>query len=312
MRLLRQSVDGRNGEDVTDTELSQLFEAERPRLHGVAYRMLGSTAEAEDVVQDAWLRLNRSDTREVENMRGWLTTVVARLCLDTLRTRRSRREDFAGFHLPDPIIAPDSPLEPERHALLVDSVGLAMLVVLEELTPPERLAFVLHDVFGVGFEEIAPIVDRSAAATRQLASRARRRVRGADIDEPRTSRTDNALQRRAVTAFLAAARDGNFDALVATLHPEVDVHIDFGRSRGAAAGSIVRGAAEAARQAMFFRHQAPGARLALINGAPGFVVFAGGRPFAVLGFEFNGGLISAIYVFADPKRLARFDYSVLD
>jgi RNA polymerase sigma factor (sigma-70 family) len=295
---------------VTETQLAEFFEQERPRLHAVAYRMLGSVAEADDVVQDTWLRLRRADTADVENLRGWLTTVVARLCLDSLRTRRSRREELVGFRLPEPIIAPDGMSDPERQAVLADSVGLAMLVVLDQLTPPERLAFVLHDVFGVPFDEIAPIVRRTPEAARQLASRARRRVRGTDPEEAATA-TDRRQQRRVVDAFLAAGRDGDFEALVRTLDPDVEVHIDFGRSRTAAA-SYVRGADEAARNALTFRSMAPGARPALVNGEPGLVVFAGDRPYAILGFEFRAERIAQIFVFADRERLAAIDYSVLD
>jgi RNA polymerase sigma-70 factor (ECF subfamily) len=212
--------------------------------------------------------------------------------------------------MPEPMIAPDPANDPEAQAQLADSVGLAMLVVLEQLSPPERLAFVLHDVFGVSFEEIAPIVNRSPEAARQLASRARRRVRVADADAP-AKRVDQRLQRRVVNAFLAAGRNGDFDALVKTLDPDVVVHVDFGRARTAAA-SEVRGADEAARSALLFRAQAPGARSALVNGSPGLVVFSGARPYAILGFEFRGDVISEIYVLADPDRLAAIDFTVLD
>ena len=235
--------------DTTDG-LAEQFEEMRPRLRAVAYRMLGSVAEADDVVQDAWLRLSRSDTSEVQNLRGWLTTVVARLCLDALRSRKARREDFTGFTLPEPIVSGPGGMDPEQEALLADSIGLAMLIVLETLTPAERLAFVLHDVFAVPFEEIAPIVDRTPTATRQLASRARRRVQGAPESD-----ADIRQQREVGDAFLAASRAGDFDALLAILDPDVVARADFGRlplgqGRGARgrrcprAGALVPGAGQ--------------------------------------------------------------------
>ncbi len=292
--------------------LAATFEAHRPRLRAVAYRMLGSLAEADDVVQDAWLRYRRADTSAVENVRGWLTTVVARLCLDALRTRRSRKEDPMGFRLPEPLISGSGGPDPEQQAVLADAIGMAMLVVLDRLTPPERLAFVLHDVFGVPFEEIAPIVERTPEAARQLASRARRRVRGAtpaaDVDLDR--------QRRVLDAFLAASRAGDFGALVATLDPDAVVRADFGRppeSESAVAGvTESRGAETVAAQALLFRRFAPGARQAMVNGAPGLVVFAGDRPYAVLGFSLRDDRIVEIDILADPARLARIDFSVLD
>ena len=295
-----------------DERLAQAFEGERPHLRAVAYRMLGSLAEADDVVQDAWLRYRRADTSGVDNVRGWLTTVVARLCLDALRTRRARREDPIGYRLPEPLISGSAGADPEQQALLADALGLAMLVVLEQLTPPERLAFVLHDVFAVPFDEIAPIVERSPEAARQLASRARRRVRGAT---PQLN-VDVGRQRRVLDAFLAASRAGDFNALVATLDPDAVVRADFGRPAGS--DSVVAGVSEShgagvvASQALLFRRFAPGARHALVNGTPGIVVFAGDRPYAVLGFTLRDDRIIEIDILADPARLARIDFTVLD
>ena len=294
------------------TDPTETFENERAHLRAVAYRMLGSVADADDVVQEAWLRYRRADTSDVENIRGWLTTVVARLCLDALRSRRSRNEELVGFHLPEPLVSGMNGPDPEQQALLADAVGLAMLVVLDELTPVERLAFVLHDVFAVPFDEIAPIVDRSPEAARQLASRARRRVRGAAP----AADVDLARQRRAVDAFLAASRSGDFNALVACLDPDVVVRADFGRAPET--GSVVagvtesRGAETVAQQALLFRRFAPGARHALINGAPGIVVFDRDRPYALLAVAVRGELIVEIDILADPDRLARIDFTVLD
>jgi RNA polymerase sigma factor (sigma-70 family) len=281
------------------------FEDHRPRLRAVAYRMLGSTAEAEDAVQDAWLRLNRVDPATIDNLGGWLTTVVARVCLDALRSRRARREESAGFQLPDPIVS-DARVDPEQEALLADSVGIALLVVLETLSPAERLAFVLHDTFGLPFDEIAPIVGRSAVATRQLASRARRRVRGAhaepDVDLP--------AQRAVVDAFLAAARSGDFAALLAVLDPDVVIRADAGVLGVAGVTSReVSGAAAVARTALGFRRFAAGARDVLVNGAAGLLVAVDGRPFAVLGFTVRDGRITAIDILADADRLGTLDLS---
>jgi RNA polymerase sigma-70 factor (ECF subfamily) len=287
--------------------LAERFEAERPRLRAVAFRMLGSTAEAEDAVQDAWLRLHRSDVDQVDNLGSWLTTVVARLCLDRLRVRKAQREESLDVIPLDvrPLEAGGGGSDPEQAAILADSVGLAMLVVLEQLTPPERLAFVLHDTFGLPFEEIAPIVERSPTATRQLASRARRRVRGGTA----TGRPSPARQRELVAAFLAAARAGDFEALLRVLDPEVVVRAE-GPTVAALLGPArqTRGREAVARQALLFRNAASGAHLALVNGAPGFVVFVGERPFAVLGFHFTSGpgphAIIAIDVILTPERLA--------
>jgi RNA polymerase sigma-70 factor (ECF subfamily) len=299
---------------VTDRDwLAERFEAERPRLRAVAYRMLGSTAEADDAVQDAWLRLNRSDAAAIDNLAAWLTTVVARLSLDRLRSRKAEREDSLDVLPLDvrPLDA-DGGGDPEREVILADSVGLAMLVVLETLTPAERLAFVLHDTFGLPFDEIAPIVDRSPTATRQLASRARRRVRGATA----SGRPSVARQRELVAAFLAAARAGDFDALLRVLDPDVVVRAE-GPTVAALLGPTrqTRGREDVARQALLFRNIAAGARPALVNGAPGFVVLTGERPFAVLGFRFTGtaknARIDAIDVVLSPDRLARLDLAGL-
>ena len=288
--------------------LAQRFEAHRTHLRAVAYRMLGSLSEADDVVQDAWLRLARSDSRGVENLRAWLTTVVARLCLDALRSRRARREDPMRVHLPEPIVSsPDGVVDPEQQALLADSVGLAMLVVLESLTPPERLAFVLHDVFAMPFDVIAPIVERTPTAARQLASRARRKVQGSAI----TSDADLPRQREVVDAFLAASRAGDFDALLAILDPDVVVRADFGRLRVGVTGEV-RGARAVAAQALLFRQLAPSARRAIVNGGAGLVVFSADRPFAVLGFTVRQGKVVAIEILGDPERLRTLDLSVLD
>jgi len=286
--------------------LAGRFESNRPRLRAVAYRMLGSVSEADDAVQEAWLRLNRSDASAVENLEGWLTTVVARVSLDILRSRKARHEEPLRGHVPEPIVSRDDEADPEHEALLADSVGLAMLVVLDNLAPAERLAFVLHDMFAVPFDEIAPIVERSPDAARQLASRARRRVRGsAPVPDPNLDR-----QREVVDAFLAAARDGDFDALVAVLDPDVVLRADRGPARP---GSVeVHGADEVARRALSFARLAPAARPALVNGAAGFVVAPGGRPFAVVGFTVTDGKIIEIDLLADRERLRALDLRVLD
>jgi RNA polymerase sigma-70 factor (ECF subfamily) len=287
--------------------LADRFEVNRSQLRAVAYRMLGSVSEADDAVQETWLRLNRSDTAGVENLRAWLTTVVARVSLDMLRSRASRREEPMGTHLPEPIVSREDGHDPEHETLLADSVGLAMLVVLETLAPAERLAFVLHDMFAVPFDEIAPILERSPAATRQLASRARRRVQGA---RPRPD-ADVAGQRRLVDAFLAAARDGNFDALLAVLDPDVVLRVDRGVLQPAAS-RVLRGAPAVAEQALTFARLARLARPALVNGTPGFVVMAPGRPFAVAGFTIGRDRIVEIDILADRARLRELDLTVLD
>ena len=288
--------------------LADRFEANRTHLHAVAYRMLGSVSEADDAVQEAWLRLSRrAEQDELDNLRAWLTTVVARICLDMLRSRRSRREESLDAHLPDPIVSRDEEADPEHEALLADSVGLALLVVLETLTPAERLAFVLHDMFAVPFDEIAPIVDRSPAAARQLASRARRRVQGA-APEPDT---DLDRQREVVDAFLAASRGGDFEALVAVLDPDIVLRADGGTLRPGATTEL-RGARAVAGQARRYAALARFARPALVNGAPGAVVAPGGRPYAVIGFTVRGGRIVEMDILADPERLRELDLAVLD
>jgi RNA polymerase sigma-70 factor (ECF subfamily) len=287
---------------VSDRDLlTEEFERHRAHLRAVAYRMLGSLSEADDAVQEAWLRLNRSDTADVANLGGWLTTVVSRIALDALRARRARREDYVGSWLPEPVVdAPDGG-DPQHQALLADSVGLALLVVLDTLSPAERLAFVLHDMFGVPFEDIAPIVDRSPAAARQLASRARRRVRGATPSPD----SDLGRQRKVVDAFLAAARSGDFEALLEVLDPDVIFRVDTGGSGPAARPPLVGAKAVAqqilARGAPF----APLARPAIVNGAAGALVMRGGRPFAVVGFTVSGGRIVEIDIVADPAKLRR-------
>jgi RNA polymerase sigma factor (sigma-70 family) len=287
--------------------LADRFEVNRSQLRAVAYRMLGSVSEADDAVQETWLRLNRSDTAGVENLRAWLTTVVARVSLDMLRSRASRREEPMGTHLPEPIVSREDGHDPEHEALLADSVGLAMLVVLETLAPAERLAFVLHDMFAVPFDEIAPILERSPAATRQLASRARRRVQGA---RPKPD-ADLAGQRRLVDAFLAAARDGDFDALLAVLDPDVVLRVDRGVLQPAAS-RVLRGAPAVAGQALTFARLARLARPALVNGTAGFVVMAPGRPVAVAGFTIGRDRIVEIDILADRARLRELDLTVLD
>ncbi|MGH8968778.1 MAG: RNA polymerase sigma factor SigJ [Actinomycetes bacterium] len=287
--------------------LTGQFEGERPRLRGVAYRMLGSVSEADDAVQEAWLRINRADTDGVENMAGWLTTVVARVCLNMLRSRDTRREVALDTHVPDPIIGPEHMADPEQEALLADSVGLALMVVLETLSPAERLAFVLHDMFAVPFDDIGSMLDRSPAAARQLASRARRRVRGG-APEPDP---DVARQRKVVDAYFAAARDGDFDALVAVLHPDVVLRADAGPLRPRRT-VVHRGAETVAAQAQTAQALVPFVRPALVNGTAGAVAVAGQRVIAVLGFSVTDGLISAIDILVDPDRLAAIDVSMLD
>jgi RNA polymerase sigma-70 factor (ECF subfamily) len=285
--------------------LARQFEEQRPHLRAVAYRMLGSLSEADDAVQDAWLRLSRADTSEVENLRGWLTTIVARVALNVLRSRRARREQPLDVHVPDPIIDPVDGTDPEHEALLADSVGLALLVVLQTLTPAERLAFVLHDMFAVPFEEIAPIVERSPEATRQLASRARRRVRGA---APAPD-ADLSAQWEVVEAFLAAAREGDFHALVAVLDPDVVLRADGGRT---GLSHHVHGAASVAGQALLYSRVGLTIRRALVNGAAGIVSIRDGRPFSVGAFTVKNGRIVEIDFLVDPERVARLDLNVLD
>jgi RNA polymerase sigma-70 factor (ECF subfamily) len=283
---------------------AEQFQRHRAHLSAVAYRMLGSVTEAEDAVQEAWLRLSRTDDEAIANLGGWLTTVVGRVCLDMLRARRSRREDYVGTWLPEPIVSlGDDGAGPEQEAVLADAVGLALLVVLETLTPAERLAFVLHDMFAVPFEEIAPMIERTPTAARQLASRARRRVRGA----PTTSDADPAAQREIVAAFLAAARAGDFDALVAVLDPDVVFRLDIGpRTDGVPA--LLTGVADVARQAA-----AQGPRFAsncwpaVVNGTPGLVVRSAAGPVGAVGFTVRGGRITTIDLVINPKKFRALD-----
>jgi RNA polymerase sigma factor (sigma-70 family) len=290
--------------------LAGQFEEHRPHMRAVAYRMLGSASEVEDAIQEAWIRLSRTDVSGVDSLRAWLTTVVGRLCLDMLRTRASRREDSLDVHVPDPIIgraigAGDG--GPEVDAMVADSVGLALLVVLEKLEPAERLAFVLHDVFAMTFEEIAPIVERSVVATRQLASRARRRVQG----QAPASERDRWQQRRVVEAFLAAVQDGDFAALVAVLDSAIVLRADGGPAKGMS--RLVRGAQEVVAQAVTFSKLGLSSQVVLVNGNVGVVSrLPGGRLLSVLGFTITGGKVVEIDILADPDRLSRLDLSALE
>jgi RNA polymerase sigma-70 factor (ECF subfamily) len=281
--------------------VTEEFERQRGHLSAVAYRMLGSRSEAEDAVQEAWLRLHRSDPAAIENLGGWLTTVVARVALDMLRRRQTRREDMVGTWLPEPVVTLVNERTPEDEAILADSVGLALLVVLDALAPAERVAFVLHDMFAMPFDEIARILDRSPEATRQLASRARRRVRGA-ASEPDANPSE---QRRLVDAFLAAARDGDFDGLVAILDPDVVFRVDRGGDP-ARAWEPVEGSEAVARNIVTsgYRTFAGAARPAIVNGTPGLLVAPRGRPIAVIGFAIRHGRIAEIDLVADPEKLA--------
>lgn len=283
--------------------LAEHFEHHRLRLRTVAYRMLGSLSEADDAVQETWLRLNRSDTSEVGNFAGWLTTVIGRVCLNLLRSRSMRNEQPLEVHTPDPIVSAVDGGDPENSAVLADSVGLALLVVLDSLNPAERVAFVLHDIFGVPFDDVAQIVETTPAAARQLASRARRRVEGSPVPD-----TDLTRQREVVDAFFAASKRGDFDALVAVLDPDVVLRSDGGAGR-ASITQIIRGGATLASQAIMFAQGAPYAQPALVNGAAGVVVMRQGRPLSVMGFVVRGGKIVAIDVLADPARLAELDLS---
>ena len=292
--------------------LAERFEEHRAHLRAVAYRMLGSLTEADDAVQDTWLRLSGSGAGEVENLGGWLTTVVARVCLNMLRARNVRREESFEAHVPDPIVSPGGELQPEEEAVLADSVGLALLIVLDTLTPAERLAFVLHDLFELPFEEIAPLIGRTPAAARQLASRARRRVKGADLPAPDP---DLARQREVVDAFFSAARAGDFDSLVALLDPDVVLRIDAG-ARYPAASMVIHGAATVAKQARrgltsILARQAVHVSPALVNGAAGVVVTMDGRPMSVMGFTIDAAKIVEIDAVADPDRVRRIAAAVL-
>jgi RNA polymerase sigma factor (sigma-70 family) len=284
--------------------LAERFQEHRPRLRAVAYRMLGSTSEADDAVQEAWIRLSRSNAGEIDNLEAWLVTAVGRVALNMLRSRKTRREEPLDAHLPDPIVDRADGIDPEHEALLADSVGLALLVVLETLTPAERLAFVLHDMFSVPFDEIGAILDRSPDATRQLASRGRRRIRGVDTNPD----ADPAAQQEVVEAFLAAARDGDFDALVAVLDPDVVVREDTG------SGTLVEvhGAENVARRATAFSRLGLVARPALVNGAAGWVSLLHGEGYAVAALTLQNGRITSMDILLDPARLARLDLTAVD
>jgi RNA polymerase sigma factor (sigma-70 family) len=286
--------------------LAERFEEHRRRLRAIAYRMLGSVSEAEDAVQEAWLRLSGSEPGEIENLSGWLTTVVARVSLNMLRSRAVRREEPLSPHLPDPIVDRADGVDPEHEALLADSVGLALLVVLETLTPPERLAFVLHDMFGVSFEQIATLLDRSPQAARQLASRARRRVRA----QPTIPDVDVSAQREVINAFLAAARKGDFDALVATLDPDVVLRADGGTAR-AAVSAQVRGAVGVARRAVMWSRADLTMHPALVNGAAGVVATHNGTVFTIASVIVRNGKIAEMDFLVDPERLAGLDLTLL-
>jgi RNA polymerase sigma factor (sigma-70 family) len=286
--------------------LAEQFEQHRAHLRAVAYRMLGSASEADDAVQDSWIRLGRTDVSDVQNLRAWLTTVVSRVCLDILRTRTSRREDALDTYVPDPVVT-RADRDPESDVALADSVGLALLVVLETLEPAERLAFVLHDVFGMTFEEIAPIVDRSVVATRQLASRARRRVQG----QAPTPDADLRAQRRVVDAFLAAAQAGDFEGLVAVLDPDIVLRADAGAMKGMS--RLVRGAEAVAGQAAAFSKMALSNQVVLVNGNIGLVCrLPDGRLFSVISFTIAGGKVVEMDILADPDRLSRLDLSAVE
>jgi RNA polymerase sigma-70 factor (ECF subfamily) len=290
---------------VTESEqqdLARRFEQNRGRLWAVAFRMLGASGEAEEAVQEAWLRLARNDSEQIENLPSWLTTVVARICLDMLRARKARREEPLGPHVPDPIVSPVEGGDPEHEALVADSVGLAMLGVLETLSPEERVAFVLHDMFSVPFEQVADLLDRSPVAARKAASRARGRVEA----EPTAPDVDLERQREVVDAFFAAAREGDFDALVEVLHPEVVIRSDGGEARRSA-NHVIRGAAEVASRAMTFADLSPFVRPVLVNGVAGVLVAPQGRPFSVMAFTVAGGKVVAIDALADPARLKRLE-----
>ncbi|MFD7153535.1 sigma-70 family RNA polymerase sigma factor [Kribbella sp. NPDC059898] len=280
-------------------QLALRFEENRGHLRAVAYRMLGSLAEAEDAAQEAWLRLSRTDVSDVGNLGGWLTTVVSRVCLDMLRSRKSRREDALDTYVPDPVLGE---LGPEDEAVQADAIGLALLVVLETLSPAERLAFVLHDMFGVGFDDIATIVDKSPAATRQLASRARRRVQGAPVSDGDVGR-----QRAIVEAFMAASRGGDFEGLLALLDPEVLLRADAGAASaqhaGPAVSKLVRGAKAVVEQALMFSRMGPYLQVALVNGTPGLITVVNGRLMGVMAVTVTDGLITELDILADVERL---------
>jgi RNA polymerase sigma-70 factor (ECF subfamily) len=285
--------------------LAERFEQHRTRLRAVSYRILGSLSEADDAVQEAWLRVSAADTSQVEDLGAWLTTVVARICLNALRSRAARREDLIDPQMPDPIVSAVDTVDPEDEALIADSVGLALLIVLDTLAPAERLAFVLHDVFDVPFEQIAPIIDRSEPAARQLASRARRRLRTTANPD-----ADLAAQWEVVEAFLAAARDGDFDTLLTVLDPDVVRRVDAGAT-SPDVPRILRGARAVASGAIAFQTFGYVGRRALVNGAPGVVTFADGEPRTLVGFTVTRGKIVEMDILADPARLRRLDLSFL-
>ncbi len=288
--------------------LADRFEEHRPRLQAVAYRMLGSLTDADDAVQDTWLRVSRAESGEIENLGGWFTTIISRVCLNMLRSRNIRREQSLDSHVPDPVISRESALQPEEEALMAESVGLALLVVLDTLSPAERLAFVLHDMFDLPFEEVAPMVGRSTEAARQLASRARRRVRGVD---PVVPDRDVKRQRSVVDAFFRAARGGDFEALLAVLDPEVVLRADFGSWRPAAS-RMERGAEAVARQAMLAAFRNAKLNPVLVNGSAGIVVTLNGRPFAVMGFVVSQGRIVEIDAIGEPDRVRRITEGLFD
>ncbi|MEY9904607.1 RNA polymerase sigma factor (sigma-70 family) [Catenulispora sp. MAP12-49] len=278
--------------------LAERFQEHRPRLRAVAYRMLGSLSESDDALQEAWLRASGADTDEVRNFEAWLTTIVGRVCLNMLRSRQQRREDSLEIHIPDPVVRAEDDTNPETAALTADSVGLAMMIVLDTLTPAERFAFVLHDMFAVPFEDIAEDLEKTPAAVRQLASRARRRVEGrAPVPDP-----DLAVQRTAVDAFFAAARNGDFEALVAVLHPDVVLRADGGVLR-AGQSVTLSGAHTVASQAQLARTMAPYVQRVLINGTPGAFVVKDGKPISLMSFDIVGGKVVSIQVILDPERL---------
>lgn len=296
---------GEKGTSAPDA-LAGRFEAHRTHLKAVAYRMLGSQTEADDAVQETWLRLNRTeDAAAIGNLGGWLTTVTGRICLDLLRSRTARREQpIAETFVPDPVVRPIAPADPEQEALRADSVGVALLVVLEHLEPDERLAFVLHDMFAVPFDDIAPVVERSSAATRQLASRARRRVR----DAAPSSEPDLGRQKQVLDAFMAAARGGDFEALVAVLHPEVTLRADAGTLvRGAAGSKALRGARTVAESALTFARHTAAARQVMVNDSLGLISVVDGIPRSVMAVTITDGRITGMYVLADPERLDRLE-----
>lgn len=284
--------------------LTKRFEQHRGHLRSVAYRMLGSLSEADDALQEAWLRIRDQDPAAIENMRAWLTTVVGRICLNMLRSRRARREELSSFHVPDPVVSLPDRVDPEQDALLADCVGLALLVVLDALSPAERMAFVLHDVFGVPFADIAAALDRSEAAAIKLASRARQRIRGTPEPDP-----DLVRQRGVVDAFFAASRDGDFDALIAVLDPDVELRIDGGALRREASVAL-QGAEAVARHAATYARLYPFMKPVLVNGAAGAVVIPGGRLFSVMAFTVTGDKVTRIDALLDPERLARLELDI--